>query len=74
VFSKLNPKEASGKNKSIFAAWEAYKTAEDVTRRRLYLETMKSVLPEFKQKYFIDSGQKGILPFLDLKKEGGQAS
>lgn len=65
---------AEGDAKKFVLTWEAYKTAKDVTRRRLYLETMKKVLPELKQKYFIDSGQKGILPFLDLKKEGGQTS
>jgi len=49
--------------------WEAYRLAPEVTRRRLYLETMRTVLPELKEKILIDESQKGILPLLNLSEK-----
>ncbi|TDE63501.1 MAG: FtsH protease activity modulator HflK, partial [Candidatus Scalindua sp. AMX11] len=43
-----------------------YEKEKDVTRRRLYLETMAKVLPECEEIYIIDKDQKGLLPFLNL--------
>ncbi|HUV37931.1 MAG TPA: FtsH protease activity modulator HflK [Patescibacteria group bacterium] len=51
-----------------------YRDAPDVTRRRLYLETMGEILPLINEIYIVDENQKAILPFLDLGgrgKEGG---
>lgn len=48
---------------------EAYQAAPEVTRRRLYLETMRSILPELKEKILIDESQKGILPLLNLSEK-----
>ena len=50
---------------------ESYDRAKDVTRKRLYLETMNEVLPKAGHKYIIDSSAQGILPLLKLNKEGG---
>ena len=47
----------------------AYRRAPVVTRRRIYLETMQSVLPQVKHKIVIDSDMKGILPLLSLGGE-----
>ncbi len=53
--------------------WEAYRKAKDVTRRRLYLETMAEVIPNLGTKYILDPDQKSLLPFLNLsEKEGGK--
>lgn len=49
--------------------WEAYRAAPEVTRRRLYLETLRSVFPELKEKILIDESQKGILPLLNLSSK-----
>ena len=38
--------EATGDVKAFQAVYEEYKKAEDVTRRRLYLETMSKVIPK----------------------------
>jgi membrane protease subunit HflK len=51
-----------------------YRNAPGVTRRRLYLETMRDILPKMKDIYIVDDKQKSILPLLDLgggKKGGG---
>ena len=48
----------------------AYQRAPDVTRRRIYLETMQEVLPGVERKVVLDSELKGLLPLLSL--EGGQ--
>ncbi len=58
--------EATGDTKSFLAVWKEYEKAKDVTRRRLYLETMSKVIPECEEIYIIDKEQKGILPFLNL--------
>jgi membrane protease subunit HflK len=49
-----------------------YNKAPDVTRRRLYLETMREMLPAVGQMYIFDTEQSSsLLPFLDLKRSGG---
>ena len=48
----------------------AYRRAPEVTRRRIYLETMQDVLPAVQKKVVLDSELKGILPLLQL--DGGQ--
>jgi len=46
-----------------------YRKAPEVTRRRLYLETMREVLPAVKQMYILDADQQTpLLPFLDLQR------
>ncbi len=48
----------------------AYKKAPEVTRKRMYLETMEQILPAIKDNTIIDTRVKGILPMLNLKKGG----
>ena len=48
----------------------AYKRAPEVTRRRMYLETMADVYPNVKQKIILDKDLEGILPLLPLGKAG----
>ncbi len=47
----------------------AYRRAPDVTRRRIYLETMQKIYPNVKQKIVLDENLKGVLPLLSL--DGG---
>jgi membrane protease subunit HflK len=49
----------------------AYKRAPEVTRRRIYLETMEAVYPEVERKLLLDNDLSGVLPLLDLKQVGG---
>ena len=58
--------EATGDTKAFLAVWKEYEKAKDVTRRRLYLETMEKVMPKCEEIYIIDKDQKGILPILNL--------
>ncbi len=64
---------AKGDAERFLATWEEYKKAEEVTRRRIYLETMGSVLRNLERKIIIDSDQKGILPLLNLNDKEGEA-
>ena len=57
---------AKGDAKKFTAIYEAYATTKDVTRRRLYLETMLDVFPKLGAKYIIDSDQQGVLPLLNM--------
>ena len=58
--------EATGDTNAFLAVWKEYEKAKDVTRRRLYLETMERVIPRCEEIYIIDKEQKGILPILNL--------
>lgn len=57
----------------FLSLYQEYKNAEDVTRRRLYLEAIREVFPKLGDKYIIDSEQKNMLPFLNIgRPKGGQ--
>jgi membrane protease subunit HflK len=57
---------AQGEGARFRAIHEAYRRAPDVTRRRLYLETMERVIPASGGRLFIDKDANGILPLLSL--------
>ena len=40
--------------------------APEVTRRRIYLETMAEILPRVKNKVILSEDVKGVLPLLNL--------
>ena len=46
-----------------------YRRAKDVTRQRIYLETLNKILPKVGKKLIVDENIKGLIPLLDLKKE-----
>jgi len=50
---------------------EAYRQAPEVTRQRIYLETMAKVLPRVGGKVFLDQNAKGLLPLLPLNSLAG---
>jgi len=60
--------EAKGDASKFIETWQAYKDAKNVTRRRLYLETMQDVIPKAGQIYVIEPGATGILPLINLNK------
>jgi membrane protease subunit HflK len=57
---------------SMFAE---YRKAPEVTRTRIYLETMNKILPRAGRKVVLDEELKGVLPLLNLdgasRREGG---
>ena len=63
---------AKGDAARFKALYTEYSKAKDVTKRRLYLETLKDLLPKLGDKYIIDSDQKNFLPLLNLGKQKGE--
>ncbi len=57
---------SKGDASRFVAIYKEYVNAKDVTKRRLYLETIKQTFPNLGQKYIIDSDQKNVLPLLNL--------
>ncbi|MCP4290209.1 MAG: FtsH protease activity modulator HflK [bacterium] len=51
--------------------YSAYRLAPEVTRTRMYLETMNEVLPRVEDKIIVDDDIKGILPLLNLNNAQG---
>lgn len=52
-----------------------YRKAPEVTRRRLYLETMRDMLPGLKQLFIFDADQQlPLFPFLDLQRGANEVA
>jgi membrane protease subunit HflK len=62
---------AKGDAARFVALYNEYSKAKDVTRRRLYLEALKDLIPKLGSKYIIDADQKNLLPLLNLGKQEG---
>ena len=60
---------AQGDATRFLALYKEYAKAKDVTKRRMYLETIKDVFPKLGQKYIIDADQKNVLPLLNLGQQ-----
>ena len=63
--------EATGQTSRFLKIYEQYKKAPDVTRERMYLETMERVLGG-SNKIIVDSNQgaQGVVPYLPLNELG----
>ncbi|MDI7863688.1 FtsH protease activity modulator HflK [Rhizobiaceae bacterium n13] len=61
-------KEADGEAQRFISIYDEYKNAPEVTRKRLFLETMESVLKDSK-KVIIEEKQ-GVVPYLPLNEIG----
>src|SRR6266403_3865947 len=64
AFRRVN--EAKGEAQKFSLLLVEYRKASDVTRRRLYLEAMGTILPNLQKKIIIDDSLKNILPTLPL--------
>jgi membrane protease subunit HflK len=62
---------AKGDASRFVALYTEYSKAKDVTRRRLYLESLKDLLPKLGPKYIVDENEKNLLPLLNLGKAQG---
>lgn len=62
---------ADGDVQAFLAILAEYRNAEDVTRRRLYLEAMAELLPKLGDITIIDGAEGGVLKHLDLGRDGG---
>jgi membrane protease subunit HflK len=60
---------AKGDAARFKALLEAYRKAPDVTRRRIYLETLQEILGGVKRTLVLDKDLKGLVPLLSLQGE-----
>ena len=66
--------EAEGDAARFSALLAEYSKAPEVTRRRIYLETLQAVMPGIRSKIIVDEQTRGILPLLNLDSEKGDRS
>ncbi len=62
---------AKGETERFLDILREYNVAPDVTRRRMYLETMAAVLPNVQSVYVIDKEQQSPLPLLNISSKNG---
>ena len=62
--------EATGDTDRFNSIRQEYQSAKNVTRRRLYLETMSEILPKVKEIYIIDDETNSPIPILHLGQSG----
>jgi membrane protease subunit HflK len=62
---------AEGDAARFTSIYQEYIKAKDVTKRRMYLETMRTLFPKLGPKYIVDSEQKNILPLLNMTNQSG---
>lgn len=69
-FKRVN--EAEGDVASFNAMLAQYLKSPEITRTRIYYETMAEVLPQMGPKVIVDESLKQMLPLLQLKAEDGR--
>jgi membrane protease subunit HflK len=63
--------EAEGDAARFTALLTEYIKAPEVTRRRIYIETLQEVMPGIRSKVIVDERTRSILPFLNLDAQKG---
>jgi membrane protease subunit HflK len=58
--------EAEGEIAALLAKYESYKLAPEVTRQRMYLETMEKVLASGGRTLILDEKLKGLVPLMNI--------
>ncbi|MEL0120667.1 MAG: hypothetical protein VXB01_17160, partial [Opitutae bacterium] len=69
-YSQRRVNEAKGDALAFDAIFKAYSEVPEVTRKRIYLETMEQVLQNAGRKIILDDEVSGVLPLLNLNQEG----
>jgi len=69
-FKRVN--EAEGDVAAFSAVLQQYVKAPEITRTRLYLETMSEILPQTGQKIIVDESLRQLLPILPLSIKPGE--
>jgi membrane protease subunit HflK len=62
---------AKGDAARFASIYSEYVKAKDVTKRRMYLETLRELFPKLGPKYIVDSDQKNFLPLLNIANQNG---
>jgi membrane protease subunit HflK len=65
--------EAQGEAKRFISVYDEYAKAPEVTRRRIYLETMEDVLQKSNKVIVDQEGGPGVVPYLPLTELQGRA-
>lgn len=60
--------EAKGQSARFLKVYEEYRKAPDVTRQRIYLETMEKVLGGAEKIVMDSNGSQGVVPYLPLSE------
>lgn len=68
-YAQKRVNEAEGDAASFRSVFTQYQKAPDVTRQRLFLETMTEVLPKTGRKIVVDDKGQQVLPLLQLQPE-----
>jgi membrane protease subunit HflK len=63
--------DAEGETQRFNDILKEYKNAPEVTRKRMYLETMKKILPTVESVYVIDKDQQAPIPLLNITSAAG---
>jgi membrane protease subunit HflK len=63
--------EAQGEVAAFNELYSEYVKAPQITKKRIYLETMKNVLPKLGDKIIVDETGQGVLPLLQMKTRNG---
>jgi membrane protease subunit HflK len=63
--------EAEGDVARFNSLFAEYSKAPEVTRRRIYIETMQDVMPSIQSKILVDDEMNGLLPLLNLDAQKG---
>lgn len=64
--------EAEGDVARFTALFKEYEKAPEVTRRRIYIETMQEVIPTITTKVLVDDDMGNLLPLLNLDTKKGK--
>ncbi len=68
AYKETQIKKAEGDAKRFSALYKEYIKAPDITRKRLYLETLEEILP-LNEIFIVDENLKTLIPLLELKNK-----
>jgi len=66
-YAKERTNNAQGETARYLDILKEYRNYPDVTRQRMYIETMQAILPGVDKIYVMDESQQGPLPLLNLR-------
>lgn len=64
--------KAIGESERFNALYEEYVKAPEVTKKRLYFETMEKIIPKLSNKIIVDENNRNLLPLLNLDTKKSQ--
>ena len=58
--------QATGDAQKFISIYQTYRSAQNVTRTRMYLETMEDVMDKVDKIYIVDENQRNLLPMVNM--------